>query len=365
VAVGVDALQDNTTGNNNTATGSFSLLVNATGNNNTANGFQALGGSVIPDFTGTGDDNTADGANALGNNTTGGENAAVGVNALYQNTTGNWNVAVGNSALADNTTGPANSAFGNIALVSNTTGAGNAAFGSGALRNNTAGFDNIGIGENAGCLLASGFNNIHIGSFGVDTESNTIRIGRVVPQMNCDGFTIPAHTATYIAGTYGATTSGGTAVYINSDGQLGTFTSSARFKDEIKPMDQASEAVLALKPVAFRYKHEIDPKGIPQFGLVAEDVEKVNPDLVVRDEKGRPYSVRYEQVNAMLLNEFLKEHREVQEQKATIAQLKSSVEGQEAANARQQKQIEALTAGLQRVSAEVEMDRSTPQMVAQ
>jgi trimeric autotransporter adhesin len=354
VAVGIDAVQDNTTGNNNTGIGSFALLANTTGNNNTATGYAALGGNAPA--AGTGDNNTANGFNALTSNTTGGENAAVGVNALYQNTTGNWNVAVGTNALAGNTTGPANSALGNIALVSNATGAGNAAFGAGALRNNTTGFDNIGIGENAGCLLTSGFNNIHIGSFGVDTESNTIRIGRVVEQMNCDGFTIPAHTATYIAGIYGATASGGTAVYINSDGNLGTLTSSARFKTDINSMDKTSEAILALKPVTFRYKQEIDPKGIPQFGLLAEEVEKVNPDLVVRDADGKVYTVRYEAVNAMLLNEFLKEHRMVQELKSVVAK-------QEAAAGQQQKQIEALTTGLQKVSAQLEASKPASQVV--
>ncbi len=181
------------------------------------------------------------------------------------------------------------------------------------------------------------------------------------------GFGHGAHTATYIAGINGATASGGVAVYINSDGKLGTLTSSARFKTEIKPMDKSSEAILALKPVTFRYKHEIDPKGIPQFGLVAEEVEKVNPNLVACDAKGEAYTVRYEAVNAMLLNEFLKEHREVQEQKATIAQLKSRVaqqqkESQETAT-QQQKEIQALTAGLQKVSAQVEMIRPAPQTV--
>jgi predicted ribosome quality control (RQC) complex YloA/Tae2 family protein len=134
------------------------------------------------------------------------------------------------------------------------------------------------------------------------------------------------------------------AVFVNSSGQLGTLSSSARFKDEIKPMDKGSQAILALKPVTFRYKQEVDPKGIPQFGLVAEDVEKVNPDLVVRDGDGKPYTVRYDAVNAMLLNEFLREHRKVQEHEAVIAQVKSNAAKQEATIARQQKQMEALAA---------------------
>jgi uncharacterized coiled-coil protein SlyX len=150
---------------------------------------------------------------------------------------------------------------------------------------------------------------------------------------------------------------------VGADGHLGTVVSSERYKDAIKPMDKDSAAILALKPVTFHYKHELDPKSIPQFGLVAEEVEKVNPDLVAHDDQGKPYTVRYEAVNAMLLNEFLKEHRTVQEQKAIIAQLKVAVAKQEATTAHQQKQIEALTAGLQKVSAQLEASRRAEQTV--
>ena len=167
----------------------------------------------------------------------------------------------------------------------------------------------------------------------------------------------------YIGQIFGATSAGGTAVFINSDGRLGTITSSKRFKEEINPMDKASEARFALKPVTFRYKKEIDPAGRSQFGLVAEEVEKVNPDLIVRDKEGKPYSVRYDQVNAMLLNEFLKEHGKVQEQEATITRLTSTDAKQEATIAKQQKQIEALTAGLQKVSAQLEASKPVPQVV--
>ena len=159
----------------------------------------------------------------------------------------------------------------------------------------------------------------------------------------------------YIGKIFGETSSGGTAVFINGVGKLGTITSSRRFKEEIKPMDKSSEAVFSLKPVTFRYKKEVDSDGIPQFGLVAEDVEKVNPDLVVRDKEGKPYTVRYDQVNAMMLNEFLKEHRKNEQQE-------SKIEEQEAKIARQEKQIEALTAGLQKVSAQLEMSRTAPQI---
>jgi uncharacterized coiled-coil protein SlyX len=213
------------------------------------------------------------------------------------------------------------------------------------------GLNNIALGIDAGGNITTGTFNIDIGNAGVGpVESTTIRIGSI-------------QTATYIAGISGQTASGGVAVFVNSDGKLGTSTSSKRFKKDIQPMDQSSEAVFSLKPVTFRYKKELDPKSIPQFGLVAEDVEKINPDLVARDKEGKPYTVRYEAVNAMLLNEFLKEHRKVQEQDATIAQVKSTAARQEATIARQQKQIEALSVGLQKVSAQLEASRSTTQTV--
>ena len=187
---------------------------------------------------------------------------------------------------------------------------------------------------------------------GVAGEANTIRIGKSGTQRK-----------TFIAGIHGATVANGVGVVVGPTGQLGTVVSAARFKEGIKPMDKASEAILALKPVTFRYKKELDPDKIPQFGLIAEEVEKVNPDLVARDEEGKIMSVRYEAINAMLLNEFLKEHREVQEQKALIAQLKSTVAKQEKTATQQQKQIEALTTGLQKVSAQIELSKPAPQTV--
>src|SRR5438552_15306511 len=211
--------------------------------------------------------------------------------------------------------------------------------------NNTTGSFNIALGDNAGFSLTAGDHNIDIGNKGVTGEAMTIRIGRVGTQ-----------TATFIAGISGVTVAGGVGVIIDTNGHLGTVVSSERFKDAIQPMDRASEAILALKPVTFRYKKELDPDGIPQFGLVAEDVEKVNPDLVARDDQGKPYTVRYEAVNAMLLNEFLKEHRKVQELEATVAQ--------------QQKVMEAVTARLneqasqiQRVSVQLEVTKRASQMV--
>jgi trimeric autotransporter adhesin len=206
------------------------------------------------------------------------------------------------------------------------------------------------LGGLAGFNLTTGDYNIDIGYnvVGVAGESNTIRIGNM---------TI---TDTYIRGIRGVTIASGAPVLVAANDQLGTMTSSKRFKDAIKPMDNASEALFGLKPATFHYKKEIDPKGTAQFGLVAEDVEKVNPDLVVRDKEGKPYSVRYDQVNAMLLNEFLKEHKKVEQQETTIAQLKKELE---ATTERQQKQIEALTAGLQKVSAQLELSKAAPHAV--
>ena len=342
-AIGFDALFSNTTGDSNTATGSIALGSNTTGVRNTANGFAALNSNT------TGERNTATGRAALTFNTTGNNNTADGHDTLFANTTAIRNTATGSFALFSNTTGPNNTAIGYFALFSNTTGNSNTADGYDALLNNTTGVGNIALGNFAGANLTTGDNNIDVGNVGVAGESNTIRIGVVGTQ-----------TATFVAGIMGKTVPMSTPVFVNANGQLGTTPSSARFKDEIKPMDKASEAILALKPVAFRYKKEIDPKGVPQFGLVAEEVEKVNPNLVVRDEKGQIYTVRYDAVNAMLLNEFLKEHRKVQELEATIAKQQKEFQ---ATATHEQKQIEALTAGLQKVSAQVEISRPVPQMV--
>jgi uncharacterized coiled-coil protein SlyX len=311
----------------------------------------AEGRSALFSLT-TGEFNTAVGYLSLGENTTGGFNTANGALALHDNDTGNNNTANGYAAIRANTTGIGNTATGAGALTFNTTGDHNTANGVSALFSNDTGNNNTAVGYRAGSDQTTGSNNVYIGAgmTGVAGESNTIRIGRNI-------------TDTFIDGINGATASGGAAVFVVGEGgKLGTMTSSARFKDEIKPMDKASEAILALKPVSFRYKKEVDPQRVAQFGLVAEDVEKINPDLVIRDAQGRPQTVRYEQVNAMLLNEFLKEHRTVQEQKATIAQLKSTDAKQEATIAKQQKQIEALTAGLQKVSDQLELSKAEPEV---
>ena len=326
--------------NFNTAEGDFALQNVTTGSGNTALGFSALFSNT------TAPQNTAVGGAALFQNTTGFQNVAVGVTALFSNTTGFHNTANGIAALFSNTTGNHNTANGDLTLLANTTGSFNTVQGAHALTTNIIGDLNIALGVAAGENL-TGSNNIDISNGGVVAEANTIRIGNQVAFTDREGLMHPAHSTAFIAGISGATVSGA-AVVVNNDGQLGVSPSSARFKDEIKPMDNASESILALKPVTFRYKKDIDSAGTPQFGLVAEDVEQVNPDLVVRDKKGKAYTVRYDAVNAMLLNEFLKEHRKVHELEANAA--------------RQQKQIEALTAGLQKVSAQVEATSSKPEI---
>ena len=217
-----------------------------------------------------------------------------------------------------NNTGDSNVGIGWQALIANTVGDANAAIGSNALVRNTSGNDNIAVGTDAGFNLNTGDNNIDIGNNGVADESMTTRIGSA-------GF----QSRAFIAGINGVPVTGSTVV-VNAAGQLGVLPSSERFKDEIKPMDKASEVVLALKPVTFRYKQDVDPKGTPQFGLVAEEVAKVNPDLVTRDAKGEIYTVRLEAVNAMLLNEFLKEHHKVEALEATVAQQQKSSAQQQA-----------------------------------
>ena len=362
-ATGTEALGRNTTGISNTAIGYAALVFNTTGSENTANGVDALesnitgndnvatGVAALLDNT-TGSQNTATGVNALLSNTTASNNTADGVNALYSNTTGTQNTATGVGALRHNNTASNNTADGFQALFDNITGGGNTAIGFRALLNNK-GSSNIALGLSAGVNLTIGSNNIDIGSAGVGGESNTIRIGS-------------AQVRTFIKGISGAVVSGA-AVVVNAGGQLGVAASSERFKTEIKPMDKASEAILALKPVTFRYKKEIDPAGAPQLGLVAEDVEKVNPDLIVRDKEGKPYSVRYDQVNAMVLNEFLKEYSKVEKLEAYVATQEATILQQkkdfQAIASQQQKQIEALTTGLHKVSAKLEASKPAPQVV--
>ena len=249
------------------------------------------------------------------------------------------NTATGDYALFNLTTGTRNTAIGFQALNTNTTGGKNTAIGFFALQDNPTGTNNIALGYTAG-IFTAGDNNINIGNVGAQ-KSDTIRIGTVGGRGIRE-----FQSNTFIAGISGVTIAAGVPVIIDANGHLGSTTSSERFKDEVKPMDKASEAILALKPVTFHYKKELDPDGIPQFGLVAEQVEKVRPDLVARDKEGKPYTVRYDAVNAMLLNEFLKVHGKVEEQDHKLQE-------QGAIIAKQQEQIEILTVGLQKVNAQL------------
>jgi hypothetical protein len=354
-AVGFQALYSLTDGLEDTAVGS-SALANDTGGFNAAFGFAALFSNTSGQF------NTAMGRNALFSNTTGIENTATGGAALFSNTTGFSNTATGRYALKLNATGQSNTATGRSSLFSNATGNNNTASGTfalhennngdnntaegfGALFNNTTGHGNIALGYLAGINLTTGSHNIDIGAQGAAGESDHIRIGRK-----------EIHKDTFIAGISGTTIAGGVTVVIDTNGHLGTVTSSARFKDEIKPMDKASEAIFRLKPVMFHYKSELDPSSIPQFGLIAEEVEKVNPELVARDEEGKPYTVRYEAVNAMLLNEFLKEHRKGEQQDRKIEELEATVTKLDSA-------LEAQASKIQKVSDQLAISKATPQLV--
>ena len=347
-ATGHAALYTNATGNYNTASGYAALYNNTTGEYNTAEGFQALYSNT------TGLDNTAFGTQALFSNTTGSLNTANGLNALFSNTTGGNDTATGYLALTNNTTGSNNVANGYQALLSNTTGGSNTANGYNTLLNNATGSSNIAMGDSAGAALTTGSNNIDIGNVGVAAEGNTIRLG-----------TADTQTATFIAGIKGTPITG-VAVGITTAGQLGVRGSSARFKEAIKPMEKASETIFSLQPVTFRYKKTLDPSAQPQFGLVAEQVAKVDPDLVVSDETGKPFSVRYEEVNAMLLNEFLKEHRKVEELKVTTMQQRTDFE---AIVVRQEQEIRVLALGLKAQASQLQqmsqrVARAAPRLVA-
>jgi hypothetical protein len=337
--------------------------------------------------------NNNDGLDALHNNTSGVENEADGVGALYSNTTGSDNTAVGFQALFSNIDGAFNTAFGMNALYNNIHGVRNSVFG-GGLENLTSGDSNTAIGQasmlnavtvnfntalgrrslfrtqgdqNTGLgffagsnLQDGGTNNIYVGNVGPDpigSESNTIRIGTqtattaTIGNPPIESHPMPAHTGTYIAGIFGSSTiTPGMPVYVDSNGKLGTLPSSERFKKDVKPMTNASEKIFSLKPVTFRYKPEVTRDPTPQFGLVAEEVAKVDPDLVVHNANGKIQSVRYEAVNAMMLNELIKEHRQVQEQQNQIDKLTA--------------QLKEQAALIQKVSAQVELSRSAPKTVA-
>ena len=312
-----------TSGGFNTAVGFLSLRSNTEGQFNTATGAGTL-------FANTGNQNTATGAGALLSNTTGANNTANGAFTLFTNSTGAFNTAIGVNALSTNTTGSQNTAIGD-----------------GALYFNTMGSSNVALGKNAGT--------------DVTTANNVICIGADEHGANLSN-------SCFIGNIRNVTTANGDAinVVIDSSGQLGTMSSSRRFKKEIKAMYTASEAILGLRPVTFHYKS--DNTGTMQFGLIAEEVAEANPDLVVRDEKGEVYTVRYDAVNAMLLNEFLKEHRKVEEQEATISKLESTVMQQqksfESRLVEQDKRIAGLASGLQKVSARIVVSKPESEIAA-
>ena len=323
------ALFSLTTGNSNTATGYQALQNNTTGGHNTASGVWALRNSTA------GFDNTAFGYQALTSNTTGLFNTATGSQALVSNTGGINNTATGESALQRNTTGPGNTANGSEALVANTSGERNTAVGFDSLENNTTGSFNVALGAGAGS--------------GVTTANDVICIGRAVDGVNVSG-------TCFIGNIRGVTTQNANAlpVVVDGAGQLGTVASSQRFKKDIATMDKASEGILSLRPVTFHYK--TDGTSTPQFGLIAEEVAKVNPALVLPDREGKPYTVRYDAVNAMLLNEFLKEHREVVELKSIVAEQRKGM--QEMAI-----QLKEQAAQIQKVGAQLEVSKAAPQTV--
>jgi hypothetical protein len=320
-------------------------LVHTTGTSNTAIGALALTSNT------NGAANTAVGAVALFENTTGQSLTAIGVNALRNNTTGNFNTAMGQNALLENTNGGDNTAIGYNAIDANTTGNSNTAIGRGALGDNAIGSNNTAIGYTAGNQI-TGSNNIDVGNTGVAGESGIIRIG-----------TAGTQTATFIAGIRETPLAQGAAipVGINADGKLGVRASSERFKEAIKPMGKTSEAIFSLQPVTFRYKKAIDSQALPQFGLVAEQVAKVSPDLVARDAEGKPFTVRYDEVNAMLLNEFLKEHRKVEAMAASMVAQQKGFESQIAALTAA---LKAQAAQIQKVSDQVQADASESRLVS-
>jgi hypothetical protein len=346
-AEGQNAILSLSTGTYNTGVGLYSLLSDTDGKFNTG-----VGAGTLLANTST-EQNTATGAGALFSHTTGNANTANGAFALFSDTDGQINTATGANALFSNTTGGFNTANDAGALFSNTTGGDNTANGAGALQGNITGNDNTAVGVSALARNTAGNNNVALGSFaGVQqtTGSNNIYIDFNMQDAAGES------DSCYVKSIFGQTSPGGSAVFIDANHKLGTVTSSKRFKEDIKPMDKASETLFTLRPVTFRYKKEIDPTGTPQLGLVAEEVEKANSDLVVRDKEGKPYSVRYDQVNAMLLNEFLKEHHAFAEEQRKVEE--------------QQKEINVLKAELkeqrsliQKVSDKMESKRSAPQVL--
>jgi hypothetical protein len=363
-AIGFNALQANTTGDHNTAFGLNTLLFNTTGTGN-----MGVGGGCLRNNT-TGGNNTSVGYQAMSANNTGSSNTAIGFHALNANTTGIRHVAIGYEALASNTTGTnASNAVGYRALFANTTGNFNNAFGWQALAAVTTGDGNTAMGDVAGFSITTGDNNTSLGAdagSSLTTGSGNVCIGQgVFGEAGVNDSTYIRNvwftSQPFLAGTNDVVT-------VRADGRLGfaqnLAPSSRRYKHDIKPMDQSSEVLFRLKPVTFRYNKDFDPAERPRWGLVAEDVQEVNPDLIVRNREGKVDSVLWEAVYAMMLNEFLKEH-------STVEQLKSTVARQEAIIAQQQKGMEVLTAQLkeqaaqiQKVSARLDVSKPAPKVAA-
>jgi len=350
-AEGQNALLNLTSGGFNTAVGWVSLRSDTTGEFNTAIGAAAL-------FRNNGDENTALGTGALLSNSTGIQNTATGAFALFSNTgpadnpswpsgiAGSFNTANGDRALFSNTTGAANTAIGGSALFNNTIGSTNTAVGSIALSNNSSGNNNIALGFAAGAAVSTADEVIAIGTLGQNV-SNSCFIGQIYSNVQPEVGTDPDR------------------VTINSNGRLGRGNvSSRRYKHDIKPMHNASEAIYELKPVSFRYHTQYDQTQTIAFGLIAEEVAEVNPDLVGRNPKGQPESVRYEQINAMLLNEFLKEHRrgeeqdcKIQDQETTIAELRSEVRSLAA-------MVNDQASEMRKVNAQLQINKAAAQEIA-
>jgi hypothetical protein len=345
-AVGNGALQAANSSNANTALGSSTLATNS-GAANTAVGTFVLKANT------TGAGNTGVGSDVLVASTNGQLNTAVGAGALQSNTTGSLNAAFGVTTLQDNTTGSNNVCIGPSACLMNVSGNGNVFVGPSAGMNSTGGL-NTAVGFLAGSKILGGTFNIDIGNTAPGDESNVIRIG-------------DTQSATFLAGVNGVTSSGGTAVLVNSSGQLGTTTSSLRFKEDVEEMGEASAVLMQLRPVTFHYKPAFDDGSrLLQYGLIAEEVAAVSLGLVQTDPQGRPLAVRYHFVNAMLLNEVQKQHAKSAEHSAEIANLKARLDeaqrnaesqesrlGQQAAEAaRQQARIDGLEARLARLEAE-------------
>src|SRR6476620_199241 len=315
--------------NFNTGVGAGTLILN-TADSNTAVGTAAM----LLNTTGT--KNTAVGTAALVNNDSGAENVAVGFQAISQNTTiggnaGAFNTAVGTLALQNNTTGAFNTAVGDDVLTSNTTANDNTAVGAGAMAL-SAGANNTAVGRQAGLISGTGSNNVYLGAnmIGVAGENDHTYIRNInttsVNGMGTDTVTVNLTT-----------------------GLLGHLSSSRRYKEDIKPMDKTSEALYMLNPVTYRFKKDVDPSQSLDYGLVAEEVAKVDPNLAIRDRNGQIESVRYSAINAMLLNEFLKAHRKMEAQQKQSDDLTARLEQQ--------------AAQIQKVSAQLEATKPAPQVV--